>query len=68
MGYNVIRIQANKEFESLIEIVEDKLRIEVNVYHADKHIGDIERFNRFLQEGILFPLLSFIYIHRPKDN
>ena len=49
-GCTVKKVHADREFESLLSKINDKLDIEVKIENPDEHVGDIEILNRIIQE------------------
>ena len=64
-GFKILVIVADYEFEAMQQD-EDFIRTEItlNTTSDDEHKQCIERFNRFLKEGIFFLTLSFLKIPR----
>ena len=48
-GYEITKIHADGEFESLLLRIKDDLDIEVNVVNPNEHVGDIERLNQTIK-------------------
>ena len=49
-GFDIIRLHADGEFESLKEAMRDMFHVKVNLCNPDEHVEDVKRFNRSIKE------------------